>query len=170
MQSKVPTDLKACMASDEKFVEEVKLAGIRMYRVTGEDPQKISSRTIWLEGGCVEVESVHQWREVSVKLGGVTTVKLDYLSLNEPPASLFEIASDFHEESQTEASMREYKDDMSKAPKCLLDSFNRKDELKRYRRLGPGPGGKAEAFVKQHGRKGPDPNIESMKIRLEDAK
>ncbi len=163
MTFKVQADLKRCLSPGEKMAEEVTLAGIRMYRVTGEDPGRISSRTIWLEGGCIEVESVHQRLELSGKLGGVTTTKLDYLHLSEPPPELFVVPSAYNEQSEAEVAAKQYAADPRKMPPQLVQ------RLKLYRRLGPGPGGQAEGFVKSHGFTTPDPLLASMKINLQDS-
>ncbi len=158
------TDVRACMAPGEKLEGQVMLSGIRMYRVVEEDARKVSSRTIWPEGGCVEAESVHHWRDESGKLGGTTTTKLNILRLENPPPDLFEVGADYVEESQTEGMIREYAGKKERIPNNLVETGL---EMKRYRRYGPGPGGQAEQFVKKHHMKLPDPNSKAMKISLQ---
>ncbi len=170
VQTKVPNDLKACIGTDEKLVGDLILAGVRVSKISSDSSRAVSTRTIWVEGGCVELESVHQWREITGKLGGITTVKLDVLKLEEPPADLFTVTSDYIEESQTEASLRDIGYDLSKATSDFHETLASQGEMKMYRNLGPGPGGRAEAIARQHNLKAPDPSSRAMKISLEEAR
>jgi hypothetical protein len=144
------------------LIGEVKLFGIRMYRVTSPFG-KNSEETIWPEGGCAQVESVVNWYDDKGVLYERTTVKLDYLTLGDPPASLFEIPPSYTEELGSEAQAKAYAMVLTPEKVQQMKGSSIENELKQYKRSGPVPGSAAEEFLKKHGFPLPDPNSPAIK-------
>jgi hypothetical protein len=152
------------MAPKETLIGEVKLFGIRMYRLLG-GYNDDAERTVWPEGGCTDVESVITFRDEKGVAFERTTVKLNYLNLDRnPPKWLFEVPDSFTEESQSEARAKAYATVLpSDKVQAIMKGSSTERELEQYRKYGPVPGGAAEEFVKSHGFRLPDPNSAALK-------
>ncbi len=162
-----PKDLRTCMGPGETLAGEVTLFGVKMWKVAtspGADERGDMERAVWLEGGCLTVESAMTWRNLLGQPMEKVSMRLDYLNLTDnPPAHLFDVPFDYEEMSDTEAQVKAYSTlGPDKVPKCWKDKLASGSEFKMYRKFGPGPGGLAEKFVKDHGFKAPSPNSDAM--------
>lgn len=159
-----PKELKDCVRDGEKMIGETTIAGIKMYKFSGSNKFETHERTVWLEGGCIDVAGTYLWYDAQGKdLTRVSTTSVS-LKIGEPVASLFEVPDDYTEETETEGLTKLYVL-KGKAPQGFYDNKLKGVEYKRYLKYGTYPGGAAEAIVRQHGWKATVPNPEVLMFK-----
>jgi hypothetical protein len=152
--------------TSEKLIGESKLAGVPVFRVQGSSTYETHERTIWAEGGCVDLAATYMWKDSQGNDLDRVTTTLKYLKIGEPIASFFTVPADYAEESETEGLAKLYalvpKD---KVPQSFYDRKMQGTEYKRYLKYGPYPGGTAEKMVKARGWKQPVLNPEVLAFK-----